>query len=389
MKSLIPPHGGKLIERVAQEAEREELLARAPSLPRVDITPRQFANLEMIATGVFSPLDGFQGKEDYRSVLAAMRLADGVPWSIPIVLAVDRTREGELEEGATVALYADDAPVGLVEVTETYLLDKEREAMDVYRTAEEDHPGVAAIRREGELALAGPVTLLQRKTDPLYERYRLDPKETRYLFNQKGWSSVVAFQTRNPIHRAHEYLTKCALEMADGVLIHPLVGETRKEDIPVDVRIRCYEALLESYYPKERVLLSVLPANMHYAGPREAIHHAIMRQNYGCTHFIVGRDHAGVGDYYGTYDAQYIFDEFDPSELRIQPLRFEHAFWCKRTGGMATTKTSPSGPDERIFLSGTKVREMLSRGELPPEEFTRPEVARILIESYQNAKQTT
>jgi sulfate adenylyltransferase len=308
-----------------------------------------------------------------------MRLPDGRPWPIPVTLATDR---GEIGETLTLIGH-EGTELGTILVEEVYERDLRREAQQVYRTTDEAHPGVAALHREGARTVAGPI---QARALPSHidavAPYVLSPEEARRTFAERGWKTVVGFQTRNPIHRAHEYITKAALEIVDGLFIHPIVGETKDDDIPAETRMRCYEVLIEGYYPKERVVLGVNPAAMRYAGPREAIFHALVRKNYGCTHFIVGRDHAGVGDYYGTYDAQHIFDEFEPGELGIEPLKFEHSFWCKLTGGMATAKTSPAGPEDRVFLSGTKVREMLGRGERPPEEFTRPDVADVLIEAY-------
>ena len=381
---MIAPHGGTLVDLVARGDERERLLARASGLARVDLSARQAADLELLAVGGFSPLTGFQGSEDWRRVVEEMHLADGLPWSIPVTLAsgVDAAT------GDALALYGPTGRLlGVLQVEEIFERDIEREAAQVYRTTGDAHPGVAAILSEGTRCLAGPVSVLELPEHPAaFEPYILPPVESRKAFEERGWRHIVGFQTRNPIHRAHEYITKAALEGVDGLFIHPLVGETKSDDIPADVRVRCYEALIENYYPTERVLLAINPAAMRYAGPREAIFHALIRKNYGCTHFIVGRDHAGVGDYYGTYDAQEIFEEFDEQELEIEPLRFEHAFYCKITKGMATTKTSPAGPEDRVFLSGTKVREMLRAGERPPEEFTRPEVADILIEAEQKSR---
>jgi sulfate adenylyltransferase len=310
-----------------------------------------------------------------------MRLAttDGI-WSIPITLASDL----EAGPGDVVELSAPNGKhLGRLRVEEVFDRDVELEAEKVYRTTDEEHPGVAAIRREGSRCLAGPIEVdaLPDHEDAFMRRY-LTPEESRKAFADRGWKRIVAFQTRNPIHRAHEYLTKAALEVSDGLFIHPLIGETKKGDIPADVRMRCYEVLMDKYYPDDRVILGVNPAKMHYAGPREAILHAIIRRNYGCTHFIVGRDHAGVGDYYGTYDAQRIFDEVDLGELGIEPLCFEHTFWCHACEGMASDKTCPHGADDRLVLSGTKVREMLGSGEKPPPEFSREEVAQILIDAY-------
>jgi sulfate adenylyltransferase len=342
----------------------------------------------MIAIGGFSPLDGFMGRADYDTVVTDMRLANGLPWAIPVTLSVSAAVAEPLQEGGLVRL--DDASgtcVGVLELTEKYPYDKAKEALNVYRTEDEKHPGVRVVYEQGPVNLAGPVWLLQRDPHPLFPKYQLDPAVSRVMFEERGWQTVVGFQTRNPIHRAHEYIQKCALEIVDGLFLHPLVGATKKDDIPADVRMRCYEIMMNHYFPQNRVILAINPSAMRYAGPREAIFHALVRKNYGCTHFIVGRDHAGVGDYYGTYDAQHIFDEFEPGELGITPLKFEHAFYCTRTGTMATTKTSPSSPEERIHLSGTKVREMLRRGELPPPEFSRPEVAAELARAMRVAQE--
>lgn len=372
----IAAHGGQLVDRIATTAQRQEFLDKADHLPVVQIDQRTVSDLEMIAIGGFSPLTGFMEEADYLSVVNTMRLANGLPWSIPITLSVTEEVAAPLKEGSLVRL--DDTKgrfVGVLQLTQKYSYDKKHEALHVYRTNEEKHPGVNVVYNQGAVNLAGSVWLLQRDPHPKFPPYQIDPVESRSLFREKGWKTIVGFQTRNPIHRAHEYIIKCALEVVDGLFLHPLVGATKEDDIPADVRMRCYEIMLEHYFPKDRVILAINPAAMRYAGPREAIFHALVRKNYGCTHFIVGRDHAGVGDYYGTYDAQYIFDEFEPEELGILPLRFEHAFYCTRTEGMATTKTSPSLPEERIHLSGTKVREMLRRGELPPPQFSRPQVA--------------
>jgi sulfate adenylyltransferase len=345
----------------------------------VKLSHRQTADFELLANGGFAPLDGFQGAEAWESVVDGMRLPDGQPWPIPVTLATDAGEVGETLE----LVGHDGTKLGTIAVDEVYERDLKREAEQVYRTTDDSHPGVAALYREGARTVAGKIDAqaLPSHIDAVAP-YVLSPKDTKAQFAERGWRTVVGFQTRNPIHRAHEYITKSALEIVDGLFIHPLVGETKDDDIPADTRMRCYEILIENYYPQERVLLGINPAAMRYAGPREAIFHALVRKNYGCTHFIVGRDHAGVGDWYGTYDAQHIFEEFEFGELGIQPLMFEHSFYCKLTGGMATAKTSPSGPEDRVFLSGTKVREMLGNGERPPEEFTRPEVADVLIEAY-------
>jgi ATP sulfurylase/adenylyl-sulfate kinase len=377
---IIPPHGGRLVNRLATPEQAAALRARLPALPRLTLGPRALADLDLLAVGAFSPLEGFLGRRDYESVLERMRLANGLPWSIPITLPVTPAEAERLAEGTEVAL-ADAAGrvVGVLALQERYERDPEREAEAVYRTTDPAHPGVAVLRRQGHVLLAGPVTVLERQRPAQFAAYALDPAETRRQFAARGWRTIVGFQTRNPIHRAHEYLQKCALEVADGLLIHPLVGETKEDDVPAAVRLACYRALLEHYYPADRVLLAVLPAAMYYAGPREAVFHALVRKNYGCTHFIVGRDHAGVGHYYGTYDAHHIFQAFRPQELGITPLFFDHAFYCRRCQGMATTKTCPHDGDARVILSGTRVRELLRAGELPPAEYTRPEVARVLV----------
>jgi sulfate adenylyltransferase len=381
---LIAPHGGSLVQRIVSHEQHALFLSKAEFLPRVQLDARAISDLEMIAIGGFSPLTGFMGQADYDAVVNTMHLASGLPWSIPITLSVSEAVAADLAIGKLVRL--DDSQgelIGILELTEKFTYDARHEALQVYRTEDPQHPGVAVVYAQGPVNLAGPIWLMERKLDPRFPTYQIDPVQSRALFREKGWKTVVGFQTRNPIHRAHEYIIKCALETVDGLLLHPLVGATKEDDIPADVRMRCYEIMLEHYFPQERVALAINPSAMRYAGPREAIFHALIRKNYGCTHFIVGRDHAGVGDYYGTYDAQYIFDEFDPEALGIRPLKFEHAFYCTRTQGMATTKTSPSGPEERIHLSGTKVREMLRKGELPPPEFSRPLVAAELAKVMQ------
>ncbi len=379
---LIPPHGDKLVNLIVGDERAAELKASAGTLPAIQIGEREQCDLELLAVGAMSPLMGFMSEADFHAVCDQMKLANGVPWSVPIVCPVSRETAQAIEIGQPIALH-DDAGrlLAVLTVTEKYAHDKQKEAERVFGTTDEAHPGVAVTLGQGEICLAGPLEVVTPRHEPQFPKHRLTPAQTRQVFSERRWETVVAFQTRNPIHRAHEYITKCALEICDGLLIHPLVGQTQKGDIPADVRMRCYEVLIEDYYNVERTFLSVLPAAMRYAGPREAILHAILRKNYGCTHFIVGRDHAGVGKYYGTYDAQEIFNEVDPIALGIQPLKFEHAFWCRKSGAMASDKTTNSGPEERVFLSGTKVREMLSKGERPPAEFTRPEIADILIDA--------
>ncbi len=382
---VIRPHGGVLIDRVLRGEMREAVRERAEQMPKIPLDPMGLSDLELIATGALSPLTGFMRKADYDRCVEDLRLANGVVWSVPVTLAVDQEQADAIKEGQEVALCEGERPLAVMEVTEKYPYGrevKEREAREVYQTTQEDHPGVARLYSRGDVILGGDIWLVDWpaavKTE--FPELRHTPAQTRRMFARRGWRSVVGFQTRNPIHRAHEYLQKTALEIVDGLLIHPLVGETKKDDIPADVRIASYQAILRDYYPADRVLLGVFPAAMRYAGPREAIFHAIARQNYGCTHFIVGRDHAGVGDYYGTYDAQEIFEQFPKEDIAITPFKFEYAFYCKKCGSVVSAKTCPHGQDDWIYLSGTQVREMLRRGEMLPEEFTRPEVAKVLLE---------
>jgi sulfate adenylyltransferase len=385
MENTILPHGGKLVNRVIEGQEREELAQRSKDLKKISVSPRVVSDLELISIGAMSPNEGFMGKENYESVVETMRLKNGLPWSIPITLPVSKEEAANLKEDEDVLLIDESRnAIALLHLREKFSYDKKKEAKEIYRTTDGAHPGVNVVYSQGEVLLGGNISLINRPLNSEFPEYRLEPAQTRNLFKEKGWKRVVAFQTRNPIHRAHEYLQKCALEMADGLLIHPIVGETKSDDVPAQVRMECYKALIENYYAKNRVLLSVLPAAMRYAGPREAIFHALMRKNYGCTHFIVGRDHAGVGNYYGTYDAHKIFDEFKPQEIGITPLFFEHAFYCKKCAAMATTKTCPHPQEFHVILSGTRVRELLKKKQDLPIEFTRPEVGRILMEAYEN-----
>jgi sulfate adenylyltransferase len=379
--ALIAPHGGRLNERLVTGDAAAALAERARSLPRLTLDARQVTDLELLAVGALSPLDGFLGRADYDSVIDTMHLARGPVWSVPVTLAAPDDRARGLVGREACLVTPAGVPLAVMQVAEAYAADRPREARMVYRTEDPRHPGVAAIFAQAGALVGGAVQVFALPPDPEFPEYRLTPAQTRAAFGARGWRTVVGFQTRNPVHRAHEYLQKVALELVDGLLLHPLVGETQAGDIPADVRMRCYRVLLDGYYPQDRVLLSVLPASMRYAGPREAIFHAIMRQNYGCSHFIVGRDHAGVGNYYGTYDAQTIFDELAPGELAITPLRFEHTFFCRVCDSMASTRSCPHPEGDRVALSGTRVREMLAAGEVPPVEFTRPEVAQVLIES--------
>jgi sulfate adenylyltransferase len=370
---------------------RDAVGERAKQMTRIHLDSMALSDLELIATGALSPLTGFMRRADYEWCVDEMRLANGVLWSMPVTLAVDRDVAADIEEGQEIALCQDDRVLAMMEVAEKFPYDseiKEHEAQEVYRTTEEAHPGVAQLYQRGDVVLGGDIWLVDWSTAMKTEfpELRHTPAQTRRMFARRGWRSVVGFQTRNPIHRAHEYLQKTALEIVDGLFIHPLVGETKKDDIPADVRIASYQTILRDYYPVDRVLLGVFPAAMRYAGPREALFHAIARKNYGCTHFIVGRDHAGVGDYYGTYDAQDIFDQFPAEDIGIVPFKFEYAFFCKKCGGVVSAKTCPHNQDDWIYLSGTQVREMLRRGEMLPEEFTRPEVAKVLLEGMKDSE---
>jgi ATP sulfurylase len=383
----IAPHGGKLVNRVLTGAERERALERAQRAKKRTLNPVNLSDLELLAVGTFSPLTGFMSHEDYRSVVDRMHLANGLPWSVPITLAVSRELSELYDIGHDIALVEPDGHiVGLLELADKYPYDKVLEATNVYRTDEDRHPGVARLYAQGDVYLAGDVWLIDMPRHREFVEFRHTPEETRKMFAARGWKRIVAFQTRNPIHRAHEYIQKTALEIVDGLFLHPLVGETKADDIPADVRMESYQSLLRDYYPPDRVLLGVFPAAMRYAGPREAIFHALCRKNYGCTHMIIGRDHAGVGKYYGTYDAQKIFESFTAEEIGIQPLFFENTFYCRKCGGIVSSKTCPHPDEDHVVFSGTQVRAMLERGEMLPPEFTRPEVARILAEGVQRKK---
>ncbi|MET3728934.1 sulfate adenylyltransferase [Fictibacillus halophilus] len=373
---LLLPHGGSLVNRQFANVDYNEKQIK------IELDPISLSDLECLSNGAFSPLDSFMNKADYEAVVHHMRLSNGLPWSVPITLPVTEEKAKQLIKQQEALLIYENTIYGKIEITDIFKPDKLIEARQVYRTEDQTHPGVRNVMNRGSWYVGGRVTLVNKPPRKVGSSYYLDPKETREQFNKNSWEKIVGFQTRNPIHRAHEYLQKTALEQMDGLLLHPLVGETKQDDIPAEVRMKSYETLLQHYYPNNRVLLSAFPGSMRYAGPREAIFHSIIRKNYGCSHIIIGRDHAGVGNFYDPYDAQHIFAEFKKEEIGITPIFFENSFYCTKCGAMATIKTCPHDEKDRLTLSGTRVREMLKNNEAIPTNFSRSEVITILRDYY-------
>ncbi|MGD2064259.1 MAG: sulfate adenylyltransferase [Nitrospirota bacterium] len=384
--ALVRPHGGGDLKPLLLEgAARQEELAKAKGLTQVKMTSRETGDLIMLGIGGFTPLDGFMGKADWQGVCDRYLMANGLFWPIPITLSTTKGKADSIAVGEEVALVDEESGdiMGTMTVTEKYTIDKAHECQCVFKTTDQEHPGVQKVMEQGEVNLAGPVKVLSEGDFPTeFEGIYMTPAQTRAIFEEKGWNTVAAFQTRNPMHRSHEYLAKIAIEITDGVLIHQLLGKLKPGDIPADVRRDCINALTENYFVKDTYLQAGYPLDMRYAGPREALLHALFRQNYGCSHLLVGRDHAGVGDYYGPFDAHHIFDEIPHGALETQAMKIDWTFYCKKCDGMASMKTCPHGKEDRMLLSGTKMRKMLSEGEDVPPQFSRPEVVEILQAYY-------
>jgi sulfate adenylyltransferase len=370
------PHGNKLVNRVLHGKERKRALQTAATLEKVEISEAAARDVENIAKGVFSPLEGFMSRDEFETVLHLMRLPSDLAWTMPIVLDVPKAKAEKLREDRDVALYFDHEPLAIMHLEEKYRFNKNELARRIFGTLDLAHPGVEMITKMSNLLLGGEVDLINEPPG-LYDQYKLAPVETRILFQERGWRTVVGFQTRNPPHLGHEYVQKTALAFVDGVFINPVIGKKKRGDFQDDVILDAYNTLMKNYYLKDSIVMSILPFEMRYAGPREAIFHAIVRKNFGCTHFIVGRDHAGVGNFYGPYDAQRIFDDFP--DLGITPLFFKSFFYCKRCGGVTNEKACPHGADAHVSFSGTKIREALSTGHIPPKELMRPEVANLIV----------
>jgi sulfate adenylyltransferase len=385
-QSAIAPRGGMFVNRTASPDAQVEIRARAARLPRLELTSRGASDLFLLATGAFSPLEGLMDFDTARSVVEEMRLPNAMLWPLPVLLHVERVSAASILPGGEVALRYEVALLGILKVEDRFAISLRDWAAKVFKTGDETHPGMKAFLSGGEVALAGPVEWFGDPRILAADRHWLTPEQTRAEIARRGWHTEAGFQTRNPIHRAHEYVLRTALEITDGLLLHPLVGETRAEDLPAALRMRCYEVLLDHYLPRERLLFSVLPAWMRYAGPREAVLHALVRKNFGCTHFLVGRDHAGVGRYYGSYDAHHLLRSVVGKGLGIEPLFFDEVFYCRRCRSIASQRTCAHLASEHLTLSGTEVRRRLQEGLLLPEEFTRPEVAAVLAEAFRRAK---
>ena len=390
MSQLVKPHGSDELKILLLEGtEREQALAAARELPKITLSSRERGDLIMLGIGGFTPLDGFMGKADWQGVCDNLTLANGLFWPIPITLSTDQATADGLAEGAEVALVdADGDIMGSMTIREKYSIDKAHECQQVFKTTDAAHPGVKMVMAQEEVNLAGPVKVFSQGEFPeKYAGIYKTPTETRAMFQEKGWRTVVAFQTRNPMHRSHEHLAKIAIEICDGVMVHSLLGNLKPGDIPAEVRQKAIKTLIENYFVDNTVVQSGYPLDMRYAGPREALLHALFRQNYGCSHLVVGRDHAGVGDYYGPFDSHKIFDTIPKDALVTQPLKIDWTFWCNRCNTMASMRTCPHGDEDRVLVSGSKLRKLLSEGGEVPDNFSRPEVLAVLREYYGSLKE--